>query len=221
MTPPEIESEVVEALEALGTGLFPDVWKSTILRAAAVVQRFCAPGSVYIEEARQIVSNLNSIGENGTLQPGWDSPKGNMAAVLNAVLQDAKTGSLWRGLWEAKNDTCTDILQQADALLLTRYFAAAAVLAGGALEAHLKDLCERHELNWQGDGSITKYQGALSAAQNRGDISFFSTGDGKFVTAWGDLRNRAAHTPASILAGDDVAISNMLLGIRDFIKRVP
>lgn len=221
MNPPDAEREVLAALQVLGTGLFPDVWKSTILRAAAVIYRFCAPSSQYSQQATHIVSNLTAIGPNGNLGPGWDSLRGDMAAVLNAVLQDIRSGALWRGIWDAKNETCEDILQQADDLLVAKFIAAAAVLAGGALETHLKDLCQRYTVIWNGDGSIAKYQGVLSAAQNKGVITFFASGDAKFVTAWGDLRNRAAHSPALITENDAIAVSSMLSGIRDFIRRVP
>jgi hypothetical protein len=221
MNPPDVERELTEALQVLGTGLFPDVWKGTILHAAAVVQRHCAPGSVYTEEAKRIASTLINIGADGSLGPRWDSPRENMAAILNSLLQDVRTGSLWRGIWDAKNDSCADILQQADHLLDGKYFAAAAVLAGGGLETHLKDLCQRYSVIWQNPGTITKYQTALSAEQNKGNISFFSSGDAKLVIAWGDLRNRAAHDPTSVTQEDTAAISNMIVGIRDFLIRVP
>lgn len=221
MIPQDAERDVLAALEALGKGSFPDIWKSSFLRAAAVVCRFCTPNSLYYQEARRVASSLSSIASDGTLWPGWDSPQGDMAALLNAVLQDMKSGALWRGLWDAKNDTCADILQQADDLYAAKYFAASAVLAGGALEAHLKDICERHMIAWQGNGTISKYQGVLAASQNNGDISFFTSRDGKFVIAWGDLRNRAAHAPHTICEADASAIFNMIHGIRDFIGRVP
>lgn len=221
MNPIHAESDVAAAIQNLGSGPFPDLWKSTFVRAAAVVCRLCPPTSPYAEQAKSILAEVRTTGAMGSLGPGWDSPKGDMAAVLNALLSDIKSGALWRGLWDAKNDTCNDILQQADDLFASHYLAAAAVLSGGALEAHLKDLCQRHNLPWVGDGSISKYQNALSAAQNKGQITFFSSGDGKLVTAWGDLRNRAAHDPSGVAHVDATAISLMLQGVRDFIHRVP
>ncbi len=221
MIPPTAEHDAETALQRVGTGVFPAEWKSTFFHAAAIIGRLCAPSSFYVKQAERIVNDVNAIGSSGVLYQGWDSPKGNMAAILIALLSEIKSGTLWRGLWDAKNETCTDILQQADDLLEKNYFAAATVLAGGALEAHLKDLCLRNNISWNGDGTIAKYQGALSQAQNKGDISFFSTEDGKFITAWGGLRNRAAHSPAQITQIDLPGITGMLNGIRDFIKRIP
>lgn len=221
MIPPDAETDLRAALQSLGTGSFPVEWKSTIIQAAAVICRLCGQSSVHSEEAKRILFKLDAIAPSGILGPGWESPRDDMASVLKAAIKDASTGALWRGIWDAKNGTCLDVLEQAEDLLLANYLAAAAVLSGGALEAHLKDLCGRTGLQWSGDGSISKYQSALSSAQRNGTISFFSGGDSKQVLAWGDLRNRAAHNPASIQMEDSVAITNMISGIRDFINRVP
>ncbi|NMF60752.1 hypothetical protein [Pseudanabaena yagii] len=222
MTPPDAERDLLAALEKLRNASFPlELWKSPIFRGASVVQRYCAPNSPYVVIAMGIVSDLATVGASGVLEPGWDSPRSSMVGLLNAVLEDVRDGSLWRGIWDAKNETCADILEQAESLFESKYFAAATVLAGGTLETHLKDLCLRYNINWSGNGSINNYKDALSAEQKKGAISFFSLGDSKQVTAWGDLRNSAAHDPSSISTVNSVAIHSMIVGIRDFINRVP
>jgi hypothetical protein len=222
MTPPDAERELLAALDKLrDNASFPELWKSRIFLGASVVQRYCAPSSPYAVIAMNIVSDSATVGASGVLEPGWDNPRSSMVALLNAVLEDVKDGSLWRGIWDAKNETCVDILEQAKNLFELNYLAAAAVLAGGALETHLKDLCLRYNINWSGDGSINRYKDALSAEQKKGAISFFSLGDSKQVMAWGDLRNKAAHDPSSISTVNSVAIHSMIVGIGDFINRVP
>jgi hypothetical protein len=220
MITPNAETEVIEALANVGTGIFPTAWKSSIYQAAAVLSRICTPGSPYSEQAKQIIARVPAIGADGRLMAGWESPQYEMAALLTAALKDIKSGAMWRGLWDIRNEACSDLLTQADELFSKNYLAASAVLAGGALETHLKDLCVRSNLQWSGDGSISKYISVLSQAQNQGAIAFFSTLDNKMCTAWGDIRNRAAHDPATISAKDKVAIETMIKGVRDFIVRV-
>jgi len=59
-------------------------------------------------------------------------------------------------------ETIEDVLCQAESLL-ARHDAvvAAAVLAGGALETHLRHLCERWAIDWLGKGSISADAGKI------------------------------------------------------------
>jgi hypothetical protein len=111
MIPPDAERDLLAALDKLRNASFPlELWKSPIFSGAAVVQRYCAPSSPYAIIAMDIVSDLATVGASGVLETGWDIPKSSMVALLNTVLEDVKDGSLWRGIWDAKNETCADIL---------------------------------------------------------------------------------------------------------------
>ncbi len=125
-------------------------------------------------------------------------PATKIRGLVKAAIVDAQSGNLLRGLHEAKNDTCIDILDQANFLcekVICFFLPAAAVLAGGALETHHKDLCIRNNIAWGGDGSISTYDSAIAQARNKGTLTVYESGDTKLITAWGDDRNCAAHRP--------------------------
>lgn len=116
-------------------------------------------------------------------------------------------------------ETVGEVLDQAEQLLDDGAKVPAAVLAGGALETHLRHLCDRAGLlgGLVGHGSIDKYKGLLDGARKAGN-EVISKGDGKLVVAWADDRNTAAHDPTSFArAADEVRL--MISGIRQLVAR--
>lgn len=114
-----------------------------------------------------------------------------------------------------------DLLSVADELLDTKFpSAAAGVMAGGALEVHLRGLCDRHGVKWDGKAQIENYKAALEREHKANPPNGITTTDGKLVTAWGGLRNDAAHKPDEFTkqrTPEDVRA--MITGIRQFIAR--
>jgi hypothetical protein len=78
-------------------------------------------------------------------------------------------------------ETVDEVLEQSAALNSDKHTVAAAVLAGGALETHLRHLCLRAGLSWPGEGSIEKYNSAAGKACKAGR-ELYSTNYGKLVT---------------------------------------
>jgi hypothetical protein len=138
-------------------------------------------------------------------------------AVFSSALDLMKTGHLTSLVTSIRTDTVTEVLDQAEVLLGKKYLAAAAVLAGGALETHLHYLCDLNEIKWQGDGSIGAYNSAIATERKNGK-EIYSSAYGKLITAWADFRNAAAHTPTKFDANQD-DIRSMVNGIRDVIAR--
>src|SRR5581483_12415080 len=112
-------------------------------------------------------------------------------------------------------ETEDDLLDQAQVLLKGNYVAAAAVIAGGALEAHLRHLATKNGLTVAGDGSISKYDAAISQARNAATAFVYPATDSKLVTGWGGIRNDAAHDPGSFNRSQD-DVRRMIEGIREF-----
>lgn len=113
-----------------------------------------------------------------------------------------------------------DFLEMADHLLNEGYKDAAAVIAGGTLEAHLRQLCIKHSI----DTEITTSQGIRpkKADQMNADLTkanAYSKLDQKNVTAWLGLRNKAAHADYESYEVHQVGL--LVSSIRDFITRVP
>jgi len=147
--------------------------------------------------------------------PHFESIVGAFEAA-RSVLKAGRAHGLVEGI---QANTVGELLDQARFLSANRYLLAAAIIAGGALETHLLHLCQRYGIAGSGDGSISKYNGAIGAARNQGTV-VYSANDGKSVEAWGGIRNEAAHTPASF-SRTDREIELMIDGIRQFLTRNP
>ena len=129
-----------------------------------------------------------------------------------AQIREGRIGSLIDAI---RAETEGDLLDQADAFLAYPY--AAAIVAGGALETHLRHLVNKKGLTINGEGSISKYDAAIAQARNAGN-EIYSANLGKLVTGWGGIRNDAAHDPGNFpWSKEDVR--RMIEGIRDFIER--
>lgn len=140
--------------------------------------------------------------------------------LLSAARQELAGGWLvtTRGLISA--EIFADFLEMAEYLLSENYKDAAAVIAGAALEEHLRQLAVKH-------GVSATYLKAGSPVPKKADLlnadlataSAYSKLDQKTVTAWLDLRNKAAHGRYAEYDGKQVAL--MVEGVRQFMARVP
>ncbi len=111
----------------------------------------------------------------------------------------------------------SELLDQAMILVEADHRAAAAVIAGGALETHLRYYVDKHSVAITGDGSISKYNSAVGQAR-KANPALYSANDGKLVESRGGLRNEAAHEPAKFNRSKD-EIKRTIEGIREFIRR--
>lgn len=120
----------------------------------------------------------------------------------------------------ARSSAEDDLLGVASELLDASFHAAGAVTAGGALEVHLRWLCVSRGVKWEGKDQIEPYKAALERAEKAATGAGITTTDGKLVTAWGGLRNDAAHKPdefAKVRTVEEVRA--MITGVREFIAR--
>ena len=100
--------------------------------------------------------------------------------AAHRLLQDGHAQRFADGI---RAETIAQCLGQADALVMTGYAVPAMVLAGGALEMHLQNLCKRFSLSWTGDGSISKYNQSLGTASNQGIQSLVTASDFNLIEA--------------------------------------
>ena len=110
-----------------------------------------------------------------------------------------------------------DILEQAEYLLSQGYFRASAVVAGVALESHLRKLAEKNSI------PITTDEGKYIKADSlNGDLLKNMVIDKtmhKSVTSWLGLRNDAAHPDTKETS--EGLLEPMIAGIRVFIEKYP
>jgi hypothetical protein len=135
--------------------------------------------------------------------------------VAHRLLQEGHAQRFADGI---RAETIMQCLDQADALARTGYADAAMVLAGGAMESHLRALCVRFSLSWQGNGSIGSYKQALDQARNQGTQNVVSASDSSQIDSWAKDRNDAAHTPVNFIKTPQ-AVLYIVEGIRQFLGR--
>jgi hypothetical protein len=152
---------------------------------------------------------------NKVLDESYESNGKKALGVLSAIQEQINGGWIekTRGLVTA--DVFADFLEMAEHLLNEKYKDAAAVMIGGVLEGHLRELCLSKGISIELDGVSRKADGLNSDLAREGKYTIL---DQKSVTAWLDLRNKAAHGKYSEYAIEQVAL--MLAGVRDFISRV-
>ena len=113
----------------------------------------------------------------------------------------------------------SDFLEMAQHLLDEGYKDPAAVMAGSVLEEHLRQLCQKHgiptESTKQGRPQPKKAD-ALNSDLAKKEV--YNRLDQKNVTAWLDLRNKAAHGKYQEYTKEQVAL--MLQSLSDFMVRV-
>ena len=106
----------------------------------------------------------------------------------------------------------------AEHLLIEKYKDASAVMIGSVLEEHLRQLCDKNNIQVievKNGKSIPKKADLLNAELTGNSI--YSKLDQKSITSWLDLRNKAAHGKYSEYNIQQVEL--MLQGVTEFITR--
>ncbi len=180
------------------------------MRAHAAIERISGADSAY---ARQ---SLNFLDKNWHLAQKAEPITG----VLRALRADIDAGYIQSIEELIHGDVFSDFLEMAAYLLQENYKDAAAVIAGSTLEAHLRQLCVKH-------GVPTDHQTQAEVRPKKADqmnadlckADAYSKHDQKNVTAWLDLRNKAAHGQYKEYKKEQVGL--LVSSIRDFMTRVP
>jgi hypothetical protein len=125
-----------------------------------------------------------------------------MQASVKAALEDLKGGYLFEPKVLLEAEIFSDLLEQAEELQKAGYKDAAAVLAGGVLEKHMRSMCSRRGIG------LLKSNGKHKMINDMNDelakAGAYNALKKKQVTAWADLRNNAAHGNTSAYTSSDV-----------------
>jgi hypothetical protein len=144
--------------------------------------------------------------------------EGKYALGILTAIQDQIRGG-WiettKGLVTA--EVFADFLEMAEHLLEEQYKDAAAVLVGGVLEEHLRQLCGPAGVDTVDPSNGTPRK-ADSLNADLAKAGKYTKLDQKSVTAWLDLRNKAAHGKYTEYTKEQVA--PMMDGVRNFLSRV-
>ena len=177
-----------------------------------------AAGLAFIESA--FGREHSYYGEfNKRVASSWESDGKYALGILTAIRDQIKGGWIetTKGLVTA--EVFADFLEMAEYLLDQKYKDPAAVVAGSVLEEHLRQLSMAASIP-VGDTSSGKAvpRKADSLNAHLAKAGNYSKLDQKQVTAWLDLRNKAAHGKYSEYTNEQVVL--MLAGVRDFVSQV-
>jgi len=169
---------------------------------SAIVKRL-APVASYADE---VLKGIADASDNQKIR--------TFVGVLRALRGDYEAGRL-QTFWErAHSDTFSDFLEMSEYLLEDEGLKdPAAVLAGGALEEHLRKLCDKQGATVPKHPGIAKMNDALAAK------GVYGKNQQREVAFWAGIRNSAAHAKPDEF--DAAKAKRMVEGIRHFITSFP
>lgn len=138
--------------------------------------------------------------------------------ILKAIKSEIDNGWLTTVKGIVSAEIFSDFLDMAEHLLSEKYKDPSAVMIGSVLEEHLRQLCLKNGIaitELKGGKSVPKKADLLNA--DLAGQSVYNKLDQKSVTAWLDLRNKAAHGKYSEYNQSQVEL--MLQGVTEFIAR--
>jgi hypothetical protein len=183
-------------------------YETFITMALAATRRSTGNDSAYAEQANHVVS-LRDSGK----RVNWAHITGTLVGVLTSIREAIDSGYLEQATDIIHGAVFADFLEMAQHLLDNGYKDAAAVIAGSSLEAHLRHLCDTHGVNATTMDGKPKKADRMNAELAKAKI--YEILDQKNITAWLDLRNKAAHGEYAKYTPEVVA--NLISGIRHFI----
>jgi hypothetical protein len=187
----------------------PRTMQAIAANRAAVI-RASGPNSPYSKQVYEIV--------NGVDQDALQAVK--IGGVTEALRNDLQAGFMQSYEEVIHGELFGDFLEMAEHLMDSGYKDAAAVVAGSALEAHLRQLCNKNSLSVDVVSAAgTKPKKADQMNAELANAGAYSKLDQKSVTSWLDLRNKAAHGKYAEYTKDQVAL--VVAGVRGFITRNP
>lgn len=137
---------------------------------------------------------------------GYESDFDRLYSILKAAREDYVGGYLFTFRALVKAEVLDDALIQAEALLHSKFKDPACILIGVALEVTIKELTRQAGLS---EGKLERMNADLCKAGK------YNLAKQKQITAWADLRNKAAHGDWTEYSQED--IGDMFSGVQRFI----
>jgi hypothetical protein len=148
--------------------------------ARNLLQNVLGKDSVHFQEFVKITDEVYG-GED--LQAFADE----LLGVIHAARDDIAGGFIFTRDLLVSAANFGDILEQAEHLLSNGYKDAAAVLTGAVLESSLRKLCDKRGVAYTSKETMEPLNVKLAKA------GAYQRMTQKMITAWGDVRNNAAH----------------------------
>jgi len=177
--------------------------QSLLSRAIAAIHRISGNSSSYSAEVDRVRKEYHHTRHTYLI-----------IGVVKALREDVNAGYL-RSLAEIVHaEVFADFIDMASHLLSNGYKDAAAVIIGSTLEVHLKKLAVKNGVDTDVDGKPIKAE-RINQEMVRANV--YTVLDQKSVTAWLDLRNKAAHGDYNEYSL--VQVKLLIASVQDFIAR--
>lgn len=187
-----------------------ELYDTFITMALAAIRRSTGNDSTYAEQANR-AAGLRSEGRH----TDWQRITGTLVGVLEVIREAINSGYLDRATDIIHGAVFADFLEMAQHLLDQGYKDAAAVIAGSSLEAHLRHLCDTNGVDATTEDGKPKKADRMNADLAKANA--YQVLDQKNITAWLDLRNKAAHGEYETYTS--VMVADLISGIRHFMSR--
>ncbi len=177
----------------------------------AAIHRHSPPGTPYVKSADEAIRTAG--------RPHLQLE--HLIGILQALRADYAADRIKTFQELVHSDLFADMLEAAVYLLGESYKDPAAVMAGGVLEQHLRELCRKHGIDttFTTPGGDTKPKMIDGMNADLAKATAYGKIEQKQVTAWAGLRNAAAHGEYGKY--DENQVRQMITGIRDFIGKFP
>ena len=144
----------------------------------------------------------------------------NGRGILKAVKNELEGNWIFTVKGLISSELFADFIEMAEYFLTEGYKDAAAVMLGSVLEEHLRQLCNKNDidLTFEKNGKFNTKRADLLNAELTA-LTIYNKLDQKSITTWLDLRNKAAHGKYNEYTKEQVEL--MERGISNFISRNP
>ncbi|WP_329101622.1 hypothetical protein [Streptomyces sp. NBC_01439] len=176
-------------------------------RLESAIERASLPGSTYATQLEQV--------RKQTASDGWRLEAIHGIAV--GLRDDIQAGWTESVVELVHADMHSDYLEMAETLLEAGYKDPAAVITGTTLEVHVRVLCVKYGVGTELPNGTPKKADTMNA-----DLKKAGVYDGlqqKQITAWMDLRNKAAH--GDYAEYDKAQVRLFIEGVRAFMVKYP
>lgn len=181
--------------------------QSLVSRSIAAINRITGPNSSYSLDVERILRENKELHEHTS----------SIIGIVKALKEDIEAGFIQNLIELIHSEIFSDFLEMASFLNDSGYKDASAVIAGSTLENHLRQLAKKNGISiFTPDGRQLK---ADRLNTDLASTKIYNLLDQKNVTAWLDLRNKAAHGNYTEYSKDQVKL--LISSIQDFITRNP
>jgi hypothetical protein len=179
-----------------------------LTKCRAAIDSSCDQGSAYRKQKDEIIQYGG--------HPGYTIA--HLIGVIQSLISDIDSGYMVTFRETIHAEQFSDYLEMAKHLLDNGYKDPAAVIAGSSLEIHLKNIFSKNNISTLCDDGVTHKKADLINSELV-KASVYGKLEQKSITAWLDLRNKAAHGNYGQYDINQVGL--LIDSIRHFIIKYP